>query len=127
MARRPPHASLVMTTTALVQGRPVAEYLGVVAAQTIIGANAVRDIVAGFRDFLGGRSRSYERLLQKARDEALQMMEDEAAGLGADAVIGIDLDFQTLGPQSSLIMVSASGTAVRFGPDTGAALAVRRA
>jgi uncharacterized protein YbjQ (UPF0145 family) len=126
MARRPPHATLVMTTTALVQGRPVAEYLGVVAAQTIVGANVVREIMAGFRDFLGGRSSSYERVLQKARAQALQMMEDEAAGLGADAVIGIDLDFQTVGPHGSLIMVSASGTAVRFGDDGTGPLSVAR-
>ncbi len=126
MARRPPHATLVMTTTALVQGRPVTEYLGVVAAQTIVGANVVREIMAGFRDFLGGRSTSYERVLQKARAQALQMMEDEAAGLGADAVIGIDLDFQTVGPHGSLIMVSASGTAVRFGDDGTGPLAVAR-
>ena len=125
MARRPPHATLVMTTTSLVQGRPVTEYLGVVAAQTIIGANAVRDMLAGFRDFLGGRSSSYERMLQKARDQALQAMEDEAAALGADAVIGIDLDFQSMGPHGSLLMVSASGTAVRFGSEP-AAMSVRR-
>ena len=114
MAKRRPYAPLVMTTTAIVQGRPVAEYLGVVAAQSIVGANAVRDLLAGFRDFLGGRATSYERVLDKARNEALAMMEDEAAALGAHAVIGIDLDFQTVGPHGSLIMVSASGTAVTF-------------
>ncbi len=117
MTKRKLYAPLVMTTTAIVQGRPVAEYLGVVAAQAIVGANAVRDILGGFRDFLGGRSTSYERVLDKARNQALGMMEDEAADLGADAVIGIDLDFQTVGPHGSLIMVSASGTAVKFGPD----------
>ncbi len=117
MARRTPHAPLVMTTTALVQGRPVAEYLGVVAAQTIVGANVIRDIMASFRDFIGGRSTGYERVLARARAQALEMLEDEAADLGADGVIGIDLDFQSVGPQGGLIMVSASGTAVRFGPE----------
>jgi len=126
MAKRPPHATLVMTTTTLVQGRPVTEYLGVVAAQTIIGQHDMRNLMAGFRDFLGGRSRSYERTLQKARAEALQSMEDEAAALGADAVVGINLDFQTLGPHGSLMMVSASGTAVRFGDAIGAPMAVRK-
>ena len=126
MAKRPPHATLVMTTTTLVQGRPVTEYLGVVAAQTIIGQHDMRNLMAGFRDFLGGRSRSYERTLQKARAVALQSMEDEAAALGADAVVGINLDFQTLGPHGSLMMVSASGTAVRFGDAIGAPMAVRK-
>ncbi len=125
MARRPLHETLVMTTTALVQGRPVTDYLGVVAAQSIIGANAMRDMLAGFRDFLGGRSTSYERMLQKARNEALQQMEDEAAALDADAVIGIHLEFQSIGPNGSLLMVSASGTAVRFGREPSA-MSVRR-
>ena len=117
MARRRSHAPLVMTTTALVQGRPVTEYLGVVAAQNIVGANVIRDIMASFRDFVGGRSTGYERVLARARAQALDMLEDEAADLGADGVIGIDLDFQTMGPHAGLIMVSVSGTAVRFGPE----------
>ena len=121
MAKRA-HAPLVMTTTALVQGRPVTAYLGVVAAQTILGANVIRDIVASFRDFIGGRATGYERVLTRARQQALDMMEAEAAGLGADGVIGIDLDFQTVGPNGSLIMVSASGTAVKFGPEGSASV-----
>lgn len=117
MAKRRAHAPLVMTTTALVQGRPVAEYIGVVAAQNIVGANVVRDIFASFRDFIGGRSGGYEKVLARARAQALQAMEQEADDLGADAVIGIDIDFQTMGPHGGLIMVSVSGTAVRFAPE----------
>jgi uncharacterized protein YbjQ (UPF0145 family) len=121
-----PRATLVMTTTTLVQGRPVGEYLGVVAAQSLIGANDMHNLLAGFRDFLGGRSKSHERTLQKAREEAMEAMETEAATLGADAVIGISLSFQTLGPQGSIMMVSASGTAVRFGDAPGSSMAVRK-
>lgn len=126
MSRRRTHASLIMTTTAIVQGRPVADYLGLVTGEAIVGANVVRDVLAGFRDFIGGRSTSYERMLDKARGQALQAMEDQAGDLGADAVIGIDIDFGTMGPHGSLVMVAASGTAVKLGPEGGSATVVRR-
>lgn len=117
MAKR--RAPLLVTTTALVQGRPVAEYLGVVAAQSIVGANVLRDVAAAIRDFLGGRSGGYEKVLSRARAQALLDMEKEAEEMGADAVIGVDIDFQTMGPHGGLIMVSVSGTAVRFATSKG--------
>lgn len=86
---------MLMTTTALVEGRHITKYHGVVTGEAIIGANVVRDLFAGLRDFFGGRSGSYEEVLRKAKDTALQEMGEEAARLGANAVIGIDLDYET--------------------------------
>ncbi len=106
---------LLLTTTAVVEGRPVVEYIDVVAGQSIIGVNAVKDLFASIRDLVGGHSKTYERTLDKARNEALKRLEDRAAEMGADAVIGIDIDFSTMGPHGGLIMVSASGTAVKLG------------
>ena len=101
---------MLMTTTALVEGKHITKYHGVVTGEAIIGANAVRDLFAGLRDFFGGRSGSYEEVLRK--DTALREMGEEAARLGANAVIGIDLDYETVGASGSMLMVTCSGTAV---------------
>ncbi|PYE81291.1 uncharacterized protein YbjQ (UPF0145 family) [Pseudoroseicyclus aestuarii] len=106
---------LLITTTPTVEGRPVAEYMGVVTGEAILGANVFRDFFAGIRDIVGGRSGAYERSLREARETALKEMEDEAKARGADAVIGVDLDYEVLGQDSGMLMVSASGTAVRLG------------
>ena len=103
---------MLMTTTALVEGRHITKYHGVVTGEAIIGANVVRDLFAGLRDFFGGRPGSYEEVLRKAKDTALQEMGEEAARLGANAVIGIDLDYETVGASGSMLMVTCSGTAV---------------
>ena len=105
---------MIQTTTPTVDGRAVTEYLGVVTGEAILGANIVRDLFAGVRDIVGGRSGAYEQELRKAREIALREMEAEASARGADAIVGIDLDYETVG-QGSMLMVSASGTAVRLG------------
>ena len=105
---------MIKTTTPGVDGRAVDEYLGVVTGEAILGANIFRDLFAGVRDIVGGRSGAYEEELRKAREIALHEMEEEAASRGADAIIGIDLDYETVGQGSSMLMVSASGTAVRL-------------
>ncbi len=106
---------MIMTTTALVEGRPVRQYLGVVAGETILGANIFRDLFAGVRDIVGGRSNSYETVLREARETAMKEMAEAAARLGGDAVIGIDIDYETVGQGGSMLMVAASGTAVKLG------------
>lgn len=103
---------MILTTTPTIEGYPVKQYLGIVASETIIGANVFRDIMAGLRDFFGGRSSSYEEVLKKAKDTALQELQERAAAMGANAVIGIDLDYETVGANGSMLMVTASGTAV---------------
>ena len=103
---------MILTTTPTIEGYPVKQYLGVVASETIIGANVFRDIMAGLRDFFGGRSSSYEEVLKKAKDAALQELQERATAMGANAVIGIDLDYETVGSNGSMLMVTASGTAV---------------
>jgi len=101
-----------ITTTPGIEGRTVAEYLGVVTAQGVLGVNAFKDIGAGMRNIFGGRAKSYENELAAGVSDALAEMEQQAAHLGADAVIGVDLDYETVG--SSMLMVSASGTAVKL-------------
>ena len=103
---------MVLSTTHSIDGMPVREYLGVVTGEAILGANLFRDIFAGIRDIVGGRSGSYERVLREARDAALAEMAEEAERRGGNAVIGIDLDYETIGDTGSMLMVSASGTAV---------------
>ena len=105
---------MLMTTTSLVEGKRIVTYYGVVTGEAIIGANAIRDIFASVRDFFGGRSGSYEEVLRKAKDTAMQEMGQEAELLGANAVIGIDLDYETVGASGSMLMVTCSGTAVRL-------------
>ena len=105
--------AMLMTTTPLVEGKQIVRYLGVVTGETIIGANVFRDFLAGVRDFFGGRSGSYEAVLREAKDTALEEMARQAEALGANAVVGIDLDYETVGGSGSMLMVTCSGTAVR--------------
>jgi uncharacterized protein YbjQ (UPF0145 family) len=105
---------VIQTTTPSVEGRTIAEYLGVVTGEAILGANIFKDLFAGVRDIVGGRSGAYEEELRKAREIAMSELAAEAASRGADAVVGIDLDYETVG-QGSMLMVTASGTAVRLG------------
>lgn len=106
---------MLITTTASVEGRAIAAYLGLVAGEAVMGTNFIRDFFAGIRDIVGGRSASYEKELRRARDMALQAMQEEAQALGADAVVGVDLDYETIGGgDKSMLMVSANGTAVRL-------------
>ncbi|HBI65991.1 MULTISPECIES: heavy metal-binding domain-containing protein [Barnesiella] len=104
---------MLMTTTPSVEGKQIVRYLGVVTGETIIGANVFRDFLAGVRDFFGGRSGSYEAVLREAKDTALEEMARQAEALGANAVVGIDLDYETVGGSGSMLMVTCSGTAVR--------------
>jgi len=105
---------MILTTTNTLETHQVKEYLGIVTGETIIGANIVKDFFAGIRDIVGGRSGSYEKVLREAKDTALKEMKDQAQILGATAVIGIDLDYETVGPKGAMLMVTASGTAVKF-------------
>jgi uncharacterized protein YbjQ (UPF0145 family) len=102
---------MIVTTTPTVEGRPIRAYLGIVTGEAIMGANIFKDLFAGVRDIVGGRSGAYEKELAKARSIALNEMAEQAAALGADAIIGIDLDYETVGG-GSMLMVTASGTAV---------------
>jgi uncharacterized protein YbjQ (UPF0145 family) len=103
---------MLMSTTSVLDGRPVNRYLGVVTGEAIIGANVFRDIFAAVRDIVGGRSATYEKALAEARDLALSEMGKRAEAIGANAVIGIDLDYEVLGSGNGMLMVSCSGTAV---------------
>ncbi len=103
---------MLMSTTTAIEGKPVSRYLGVVTGEAIIGANVFRDMFAAVRDIVGGRSATYERALAEARDVALKEMEARAQELGANGVIGIDLDYEVLGANNGMLMVSVSGTAV---------------
>jgi uncharacterized protein YbjQ (UPF0145 family) len=105
---------VIQTTTPSVEGRTIEEYLGVVTGEAILGANIFKDLFAGVRDIVGGRSGAYEEELRRAREIAMQELGAEATARGADAVVGIDLDYETVG-QGSMLMVTASGTAVRLG------------
>lgn len=105
---------MLLTTTNTIQGKEIVEYYGIVTGEAIIGANFFRDLFASIRDFVGGRAGSYEEVLRKAKDAALQEMSDEAARLGANAVIAIDLDYETVGESGSMLMVTAAGTAIRY-------------
>ncbi len=105
---------MLITTTNNVEGYPIKEYLGVVTGEAILGANIIRDIFAGVRDIVGGRSAAYEEELRKARQTALQEMSDEAAARGANAVIGVDIDYETVGQSGGMLMVTAAGTAVKI-------------
>ena len=100
---------MTITTTPTIEGHPIREYKGLVTGETIIGANFVKDFFAGIRDIVGGRSGSYESVLREAKDTALKEMEEM---MGANAIVGVDLDYEALGSNSSMLMVTASGTAV---------------
>ena len=106
---------MIVTTTPSVEGRRVTEYLGLVTGEVILGANVVRDFFASVRDVVGGRSGSYEKVLRHARDAAVEGMVDEARAKGADAVLAVDLDYEVIGKEGSMLMVSALGTAVKLG------------
>ncbi|MBA2276843.1 MAG: heavy metal-binding domain-containing protein [Chloroflexia bacterium] len=102
-----------VSTTHALEGRPVKEYLGVVTGEAILGANLFKDLFAGIRDLVGGRSAAYEKELRRAREIAIEEMTQQATERGATAVIGVDLDYETIGDGGSMLMVTASGTAVR--------------
>ena len=105
---------MILSTTNNIDGKPVKDYLGIVSGETIIGANIFKDFFAGIRDIVGGRSGSYEKVLREVKDIALKEMTDNALRMRADAIIGIDLDYETVGPNGGMLMVTASGTAVRL-------------
>lgn len=104
---------MLISTTTAIEGRPVAQYLGVVAGETILGANVFRDIGAQFRNITGGRAAGYEKELRRGREEAMAEMTQQATELGADAIIGVDIDYETV--SGSMLMVTVSGTAVKLG------------
>ncbi|MBN1413792.1 MAG: heavy metal-binding domain-containing protein [Bacteroidales bacterium] len=103
---------MIITTTPSLEGKKITSYLGLVSGEAIIGANLFRDIFAGIRDIVGGRSGSYEEVLREAKNNALSEMEENARKMGANAVVGVDLDYETVGSNGSMLMVTASGTAV---------------
>ena len=103
---------MILSTTPTIEGRTIREYKGVVTGETIIGANVLRDFMAGIRDFVGGRSGSYEKVLREAKDTSMQEMMDRAQAMGANAIVGIDIDYETIGANGSMLMVATSGTAV---------------
>lgn len=105
---------MLSSTTSTIDGRSIAAYHGVVFGETIIGANIFKDFFAGIRDIVGGRSGSYETVLKEARQTALEEMSQQASALGANAIIGVDFDYETLGQANGMIMVIASGTAVTY-------------
>jgi len=106
---------MLKTTTSVVEGRPVQDYLGVVVGEAILGANIFKDMFGAVRDVVGGRSGSYEKEMGRARAIAFEEMEARARELGADGIIGIDIDYEVVGAKGAMMMVSVSGTAVRFG------------
>jgi uncharacterized protein YbjQ (UPF0145 family) len=103
---------MLVTTTSTLDGKRITKYLGLVSGEAILGANIFRDLFAGIRDIVGGRSAAYEQELRRAKDIAVQEMLEQAKGLGANAVVGVDLDYETVGQSGGMLMVSASGTAV---------------
>ncbi|MFC3914475.1 heavy metal-binding domain-containing protein [Pseudaeromonas sharmana] len=103
---------MILSTTPTLEGRQITEYRGIVVGEAILGANIFKDLFAGLRDIIGGRSGAYERELAKARQIAMDELADKARELGANAVVGIDLDYEVVGPNGGMLMVSVSGTAV---------------
>lgn len=103
---------MILTTTPTIEGKSIRDYHGVVTGEAILGANIFRDIFAGIRDIVGGRSGAYEEALRTAREHALRELSQEAAARGAEAVVGVDLDYEVLGSGNGMLMVTASGTAV---------------
>jgi len=103
---------MLLTTTSIIEGRRITHYYGIVAGEAVLGANVLKDLFAGIRDFIGGRSATYEKELQRAREIALEELQENAHKLGANAVIGIDIDYEVLGKENGMLMVSVSGTAV---------------
>ena len=105
---------MIITTTPDIEGKAIADYLGIVTGEAIIGANIIKDLFAGIRDIVGGRAGAYEGSLREARGEALREMASEAQSRGADAVVGVDIDYEVLGQSNGMLMVTACGTAVRL-------------
>lgn len=105
---------MILSTTPSLENKPTKEYLGIVTGETIIGANIFKDFFAGIRDIVGGRSGSYEKVLKEAKEIALKEMTERAQRIGADAVVGIDLDYETVGANGGMLMVTASGTAIKL-------------
>ena len=103
---------MILTTTPTLEGLPIKQYLGIVTGETIIGANAIKDFMAGLTDFFGGRSTTYEKVLIEAKESALAELQQRAAQKGANAIVGIDLDYETVGANGGMLMVTVSGTAV---------------
>ena len=103
---------MIVTTTNNIEGKRIIHYYGIVTGETIIGANIFRDLFASIRDIVGGRSTTYEQVLREAKDAALKEMQERAKEKGANAIIGVDLDYETIGGNGSMLMVTASGTAV---------------
>ena len=103
---------MLISTTPTIEGRPIQAYKGVVTGETIIGANLFKDFMAGIRDIIGGRSGSYERVLREAQDTSLAEMQRRAQEMGANAIVGVDIDYETVGQNGSMLMVAVSGTAV---------------
>ncbi|ATA89220.1 YbjQ family protein [Capnocytophaga stomatis] len=103
---------MILSTTPTLEGHPIKEYKGIVTGETIIGANAIKDFMAGLTDFFGGRSTTYEKVLIEAKNTALAELQQRASMMGANAVVGIDLDYETVGSNGGMLMVTASGTAV---------------
>lgn len=103
---------MILTTTPTIEGHPVREYKGIVTGETIIGANVFKDFMAGLTDFFGGRSSTYEKVLIEAKDTAMNELMQRAMAIGANAVVGIDIDYETIGETNSMLMVATSGTAV---------------
>lgn len=112
---------MIFATTSTIQGREVEAYLGVVFGDAVLGINVFKDLLGGLRDLVGGRSGTYERELGHARDTAMANLTAQAQSLGADAILGIDIDYEVLGSGNGMLMVTASGTAVRLKPLPGAA------
>jgi uncharacterized protein YbjQ (UPF0145 family) len=109
-------AGMILTTTDGIEGRRIIEYKGIVSGEAVMGTNVFKDFFAGIRDVVGGRSGSYEKSLREAKHEALKAMAEAAQDLGADAVVGVDLDYEHLGgADRSMLMVTANGTAVKLG------------
>jgi uncharacterized protein YbjQ (UPF0145 family) len=105
---------MILTTTNTLEGKKITDYYGIVSGEAIIGANLFKDLFASITDIVGGRSAAYEQVLREAKNNALSELEENARILGASAVIGIDLDYETVGHNGSMLMVSASGTAVGY-------------
>lgn len=105
---------MLLTTTNNIEGKEIMQYYGIVSGETIIGANVFKDLFAGIRDIIGGRAGSYENILREAKETALREMSQQAERMGANAVIGVDLDYETVGSGGSMLMVTAAGTAVRY-------------
>ena len=105
---------MLLTTTNTLEGKRIVTYYGIVSGETIIGANIFKDFFAGIRDIIGGRSGSYEKVLREAKDIALKEMSEQTERMGANAVIAIDLDYESVGDTGSMLMVTASGTAIRY-------------